>query len=520
MSQVFRFGQLRLGRAGAVVLLSAVLVCTTGGSALAAPGRGNPALVSAITGVEATVTPVTVGGQEWRRITGLVSGVVDPREDVAGLAGLAKGLYRYSSVPFEVITPATTSRRSVVLVEPPNRGLRLLLPVLQPQSPVPLPALGVPAEGLNLGDGALATAGLSYASVQWQTGIAPGVPHTAQGIGEVIVRDLGRLLEGSTPRPAGAQALPVFRGSILAGLSQSAWFVDTFVAEGFNVDVTRGKGRGVYDAALAVNGVGNWLAINKLAGGAPQTPYALPDGKPLTYDQLLTRRSSDPLFVDVATYTDYYRLRASISAQRPRRPGVIRYDWPAPHATSRVPPELVFETFNCNDGRVVPLNPLDYNPYLRTLTVTLARVVGHPGKGDRRRLPASALFALRPAPPSSPDTFNGLPGVQLAVPAVDPDSLQPIGGVRYPDAVVPLGRPTPVALPPVRFTTINDICGNFGGWQPFTAAELAARYTSVDNYLARYASALDPLIRGGYVAENERAGMLAAARAAYLAAPA
>jgi hypothetical protein len=332
----------------------------------------------------------------------------------------------------------------------------------------------------------------------------------------VIVRDFGRMLEGST-RPVGTSDIPEFGASVLAGVSQAGWFVDTFVAEGFNA----GPDGGVYDAAIAADGTGNWLAINQLADGAEQTPYALPDGEPLTYEELLTRPDSDPLFVDVAAYTDYYRLRASVTADDDLPEGVVRYDWPAPHASTVAGPALVFGAanpdggggFGCNGGVPVPLNPVDSGPFLRTLVVRLAEVVT--GDGE---LPEPVLFELADAPANSPESFNGLPGVELRVPAVDDDTLQPVGGVRFPDAEAPLGRPTPVSLPPVEIAGITSICGNFGGWEPFGAAELADRYGDVDGYLAEYTAALDALVDDGYLLEEETDGMLAAARTAYTAA--
>ncbi|WP_029429950.1 alpha/beta hydrolase domain-containing protein [Blastococcus sp. URHD0036] len=506
-------GLSRRTAAGTVcVALLATAACTSDPDDGPAAGSSSPSaapeLSSAITGVEATTTPVLVGGEPWLRITGTLSGVVDPAEEVAGLEDLPKdadGRYAYTA-GFEVVTPEAATNGGVVLVEAENRGLALFLRSLQPAQPGPA----------DLGDGALATGGLSYARVQWQTGIAAGVPEDAQGVGEVIVRDFGRMLEGAT-RPVGTSDIPEFGGSILAGVSQAGWFVDTFVAEGFNA----GPEGGVYDAAVALDGTGNWLAINQLADGAVQTPYALQDGEPLTYDELLTRPDSDPLFVDVANYTDYYRLRASVAAGDDLPEGVVRYDWPAPHASTVAGPALVFGAtnpdggggFGCNGGVQVPLNPVDYGPFLRTLVVRLAGVVA--GDGG---LPDPALFTLEDAPAGSPESFNGLPGVELQVPAVDEDSGQPVGGVRFPDAEAPLGRPTPVSLPPVEIDGLTSICGNFGGWQPFSAAELADRYGDVDGYLTEYTAALDAAVEDGYLDETERAGLLTAARTAYTAA--
>ena len=47
--------------------------------------------------------------------------------------------------------------------------------------------------------GFLQTHATSYARIQWQTGVAAGVPANAQGVGLVIMRDFARYLAGRTP---------------------------------------------------------------------------------------------------------------------------------------------------------------------------------------------------------------------------------------------------------------------------------------------------------------------------------
>jgi hypothetical protein len=475
---------------------------------------------SAITRVDATTGAVDLGGRTWQRTTGTVHGVVDPGEAVAGLAGLpadADGRYVYSA-EFEVLAPGGAS--DLVLVDMENRGrpatlLSLEQFALGSADSTPTGAVYPPGRGA----GFLAEQDLGYARVQWEAGIAAGVPATAQGVGEVVVRDFGRLLTaagapgpgGSTPD--GADAVPRFGAALLTGISQSAWFVSTFLAEGFNVDPL--SGRGVYAAALAVSGTGNWLAINQLAGEEEQRPYLLPDGVPLDHGRILCRPDSDPLYVDVATYTDYYRLRASVTAHAERGDRVLRYDWPAPHAGPAYPDALVFGALGCNGGVEVPRNPIAYDAHLRSLVAGLAEVLRRP-RAEAAGLPPSTVFDLVPAPAAA--TVNELPGVPLLVPAVDADTAQPLGGVRFPEAVVPLGRPVPVALGPVGTSSITDVCGNWGGWEPFTADELRERYGDVDGYLARYGAAVDDQIAAGYLRTAERARALDRARAAYLAA--
>src|SRR5690242_373283 len=93
----------------------------------------------------------------------------------------------------------------------------------------------------------------SWARVQWQgpnaaTVVNATIPLTAQGVGEVIVRDFGLMLRGigSVGKAAG---LPSFDRALLVGVSQSAWFVNTFVAEGFNVPP---RGHGLHGRPIKV----------------------------------------------------------------------------------------------------------------------------------------------------------------------------------------------------------------------------------------------------------------------------
>ncbi|MGY1754783.1 alpha/beta hydrolase domain-containing protein [Blastococcus sp. SYSU D01042] len=471
---------------------------------------------SAVVRVEAGTATIELGGRRWQRTSGTLHGVVGPGEAVAGLTGLPadeQGRHAWSA-EFEVLAPGGAG--DLVLVDVENRGRPATLLSLEQFA---LGSADVTPTGAvypaGRGTGFLGELDLGYARVQWEAGIAAGVPVTAQGVGQVVLREFGRLLTGAADGAGtpGADAVPRFGTALLSGISQSAWFVTTFLAEGVNVDPV--SGAGVYAAALTVSGTGNWLAVNQLAGEEQQRPYLLPDGVPLPYERILTRPESDPLYVDVATYTDYYRLRASVTAHADRTHGALRYDWPAPHAGPAYPDALVFGALGCNGGVEVPRNPIAYDAHLRTLVAGIADLVRLPASGGTA-LPPDAVFDL--VPPAPDADVNALPGVPLLVPAVDDDTAQPLGGVRFPDAVVPLGRPVPVALGPVGTASITDVCGNWGGWQPFTAQELRQRYGDVEGYLARYAAAVDEQIGAGYLRPAERARLLDRARAAFVAA--
>jgi hypothetical protein len=425
-------------------------------------------------------------GVPYERVYGLLHGEVGESEEVVGLTG--PRAYR---AEFEVIRPVDPVSRSVVVVDAENRGVPSMLNLITGKV-MPSGAPSSVTYPHGLGDRCLLDGNLAYARVQWQTGVCQGVTPDAQGVGLVVERDFGRLLSLE------------FDKRILAGMSQSSWFVNTFVAEGFNVDPVTGSG--VFTDALAHLSAGNWLAINKLGDdGEHQQPYVRPNGVPLRADQILTRPDSDPFMVDIASYTDYYRLRASVFASGPSPACAVRYNFPGPHAPATPELTAAFVTLGCSGGELVPLNPVSSIPYVRALLMGLAR--------DHDSLPPSRQFELGPGPEPSP-YFNALPTVELLVPRVDGDG-QPRGGVRFPDVELPLGRPEPVALAPCGTSSITDTCGNFGGWQPFSADELRRRYGTIDHYGERYAGVVDGLISDGFVLERDRESMIEAAWRSY-----
>src|SRR5262245_46071510 len=234
---------------------------------------------------------------------------------------------------------------------------------------------------VGMGPGCLFDLGVSYARVQWQTDHCASVPADAQGVGLVIVRDFGRWLTAD------------FDTRLLGGASQSAWFVNTLIAEGFNVDPL--DGTGVFTGALSNLSAGNWLAINRLGDdGEPLYPYVRPGRAPLTAGEILTRPDSDPFFVDITSYTEYYRLRGSVFASSPIPARARHYDFPAPHGPGSPDwASLVFESLGCNGGVEIPLNPIQSGAYARALLVGLA--------ADPESLPRSRWFELGPAPNGS-----------------------------------------------------------------------------------------------------------------------
>src|SRR5205823_6353169 len=127
------------------------------------------------------------------------------------------------------------------------------------------------------GNGFLEHSGLAWARVQWQgpngtaAPINPTVPATAQGGGEVIVRDFGLLLRGADAGVGAAAWLPELDRLLLAGVCQSAWFVDTTAY----TDFYRVRASLFNSAPLPAN-LREYDVPNAHASGATQPPGTPP----------------------------------------------------------------------------------------------------------------------------------------------------------------------------------------------------------------------------------------------------
>lgn len=463
----------------------------------------------------------TFGGVPYQRVWGTVSGIVTERDGVHGFADIppgSDGAYVYQS-EFEITAPEKPGTNSVILVEVENRGSPVFYNQVHDTAVSGPPSKTT--DGGMIGNGFLFEHGTSYARVQWQTGIAAGVPENAEGVGEVILRDFGRMLAGSTLLEAKpAVDFGTYQTRILGGISLSGFFIDTFLAEGFNADPVNGGA--VYQGAIAVDGTGNWIAINQLAeqAGVKEFPYVVPDAKPLRISDIISGHASDPFYIDIANYTDFYRLRASLTDLDSKNPRIRRYDWPSAHAPAPIDQSGgSARVSRCNGGVPIDLNPVSHAPYLRAVTLELERELDVPSASKAPRLPPTALFTpLDPASSRTPN-FNPIPGVRLSIPLTDEDA-QPFGGVRFPEVEHPVGKPVPVSVPPVATTSIDATCGNLGGWQQFSPEELTRRYGDEQNYLKQYAESLDRLIARGYILASDREEMLKTAAKLYERRPA
>ena len=256
----------------------------------------------------------------------------------------------------------------------------------------------------GLGPGCLFDLGVGYARVQWQTGHAESVPVYAQGVGLVSVRDMARLLaDGGEPLLGRHPRL------VLSGASQSAWFVNTFVAEGFNADPV--SGGPVFAGALPYLSAGNWLAINRLVDdGRPQDPYVRPEGVPLTAPQVLT-----------AGHRPVPGRRVQLHGVLPHAPACPggRHCPTVPAATTcpaRTPPDRPTSQRRRSTCSAATTG-WQSRSTRRTARLMYALLVGlanQVGAGiDGPTLPPSRSFELRPRPAAGPH-FNALHGRRSA----------------------------------------------------------------------------------------------------------
>ena len=475
-------------------------------AAMTGPAGAAQAASSAIVAVDVArdLPAGTYAGVAYRYVEGVIRGEVSAAEPVAGLRELAAGRPTIPyEIAFHIVAPELASEANAVVVEAPNRGNHILARSIGDPAAAPTDQTAASSPtAAAIGDGFLPRHGISLAAVQWQAGLPGGPPESAQGIGEVAVRDFGRWLGGAFR--SRAAAMPIFRHRILAGVSQSAWFVNTFIAEGFNADPE--TGRGVYQGAFTRNGNGLALAINTFAAGAQQFPYARNDLRPLAPDELLSRPGSDPELVDVISLTDFYRLRASLFARASGRPGLRRYATAAPHARGGVAtPEVVFETMKCNGGAPIELSAVSDALYLRPLILGLFDSIGAAGAA-RRDLPPDAPFILAPAPADF-EGLNRLGATPLWIPKTGPRGA-PMGGIPILEAALPLGLAEPAALSPAVIASIGETCGNFSGWRPFAADELTRLYGSRANYLKFAREHAAELVAAGYLLDEDEAAAI------------
>jgi hypothetical protein len=208
----------------------------------------------------------------------------------------------------------------------------------------------------------------------------------------------------------------------------------------------------------------------------------------------------------VISLTDFYRLRASISARASAPPGMHRYATAAPHASGgNALPDFVFGAMNCNGGAPILLSKVRDALYLRPLILGLFASISDT-QAAKRALPPDAPFALAPVS-AELDGVNRLDRTPLWTPKSAPNGM-PLGGIPTLEAALPLGLPRPIALPPVEIASINDTCGNFSGWDAFSIDELTRRYGERAHYIEMARQKAVDLVAAGYLLEEDEAAAI------------
>ena len=81
------------------------------------------------------------------------------------------------------------------------------------------------------------------------------------------------------------------------------------------------------------------------------------------------------------------------------------------------------------------------------------------------------------------------------------------------EATLPLGLAEPRALSPAVIASISETCGNFSGWRPFSADELARRYGARARYLELARQKAADLVGAGYLLDEDEAAAVKALEA-------
>ena len=144
--------------------------------------------------------------------------------------------------------------------------------------------------------------------------------------------------------------------------------------------------------------------------GGPRTPTCGPKAC-RSPRRRCWRPGTDPFLVDVCSYTEYYRMRASVFAGAPLPDRARRYDLPGPHAPGS--PDLAAAAFDML-GATTGWQSRSTRRTARLMYALLVGLANQVGAGiDGPTLPPSRSFELRPRPAAEPH-FNALHGRRSA----------------------------------------------------------------------------------------------------------
>lgn len=413
------------------------------------------------------------------RVEAEAIGALDPSEAIPGLDKAprnAQGKVEYRT-PVTLIAPALrTVGNGALLVDVPNRGRAITHGLYNSPRSRPI-AVG----SLDHGTGFLEERGFAIAVVQWEMGEGPQLPAFeaggrrlfAEGVGFAAVRDVALFLRDAG-RPDNPFAGAVDR-AIAVGYSQTARFLKTFFAKGFNEQ----GGKMAFEGFHVINAAAGVIPLLDTGPGPGSVAAATPGAAnaemrgvhetPFTWGEVMKavegKYKGMPRVVVNNTYNDYLGGRASLvrtgtgGADTPV-PGNVRiYDVSgAPHTNSRA------KNPDCAEGQ----GQLDWSPALRAQLALLDEWVQRKGVP-----PPSRLFDIE-VRPADAEVFQApkyLAGAVVQVPKRDRDG-NAMSGVVLPDVAVPIASHgymnSPLAV---------MACRQAGTYRPFalTAEERKAK---------------------------------------------
>lgn len=431
-----------------------------------------------------------------------------------------QGKVEYSTRVTLIVPVKAAASNGTLLVDIPNRGRATAQALFNSPRAVPLPV--GPSEP---GNGFLQEQGFTVATVYWELSKDVRLPVMQGGDGPPVhieasafpvVRDVVAFLARGAADAAGTPnpARGLVKRTIGFGYSQSGRFLKTLLHSGEN----RLAARPVFDAMFILGAAAGGILLQSHPGAESRAGvlptfsdpelrgvHELPAVSVADLMAGVKGRGEDPpktIFLNLTT--DYFSLRASLG-----RTGVDGRELPLP------PNVRMYDVAGASHARIagksqcsLPYARLDWNPVLRATLVMLQRWTA-----ENIQPPATELMPLEVARADDPLVLPAprhLPGAVMKVPVRDADGIA-VGGVRLPDAEVPLGA-NAVQNPPMNF-----ICSIAGGFSEFrkTSAErvaasdprpsLAERYKGRADYVAKVRAAAMALENRGFLLPDDAA---------------
>jgi len=462
-------------------------------------------------------------GIDFQRIEAKVRGELARSDGVPDIDRvLAAGRKPVYETRVLLIVP-TARASGALLVDVPNRG-RVISHALYNGLREPPTSVG----STEPGTGFLQRRGFALASVTWEYGegiVVPRFPDAAgdernvEAAGFAAVRDVAVFLRDAKADDAGRPnpLAGMIDRAYAAGFSQTARFLRTFLARGYNT----ADGRMVFAGLHVHAGASGQMPIleagrgNASATASPTPNFLQPDLRgvqeaPFTYEQIVAamRSRNEPLpkIVVTSMTTDYLSLRASLA-----RTGAEGASIDAPIPSNVRIYDVAGASHSLNTAAThpnckLPLARIDYRPIMRS---SLANLDAWVARGTEP--PPSALMPLTAETVDSsvlrPPAH--LPKAIVLAPARLADG-NVAGGVRLPEVDVPLG------IHAAQNTVDKEPCRLGAGYVAYSPEVVKTRYGSPAEYTKRITASAGALVARRLLLAEDTETIVRAAQAVRL----